>query len=91
MLDPQNHDVADVVSNAVQDAVGPTTRRPAMRCTARVGGRKTYLFAFIEEHSRALVGYRWGHSEDTVRLEAALPAGLAARGVPLRAGRSNGC
>lgn len=47
-----------------------------------LAGRKTYLFAFIDDHSRALVGYRWGHSEDTVRLEAALRAGLAARGVP---------
>lgn len=47
-----------------------------------IGGRKTYLFAFIDDHSRALVGYRWGHSEDTVRLEAALRGGLAARGVP---------
>ena len=49
-----------------------------------VAGRKTYLFAFIDDHSRALVGYRWGHSEDTVRLEAALRAGLASRGVPQR-------
>jgi putative transposase len=47
-----------------------------------VAGRKTYLFAFIDDHSRALVGYRWGLSEDTVRLEAALRAALAARGVP---------
>jgi putative transposase len=47
-----------------------------------VAGRKTYLFAFIDDHSRALVGYRWGLSEDTVRMEAALRAGLAARGVP---------
>jgi len=47
-----------------------------------VGGRKTYLFAFIDDHSRAIVGYRWGYSEDTVRLEAALRAGLAARGIP---------
>lgn len=47
-----------------------------------IAGRKTYLFAFVDDHSRALVGYRWGHSEDTVRLEAALRAGLAARGVP---------
>ena len=47
-----------------------------------VAGRKTYLFAFIDDHSRALVGYRWGHSEDTVRLEAALRAGLASRGIP---------
>lgn len=47
-----------------------------------VAGRKTYLFAFIDDHSRTLTGYRWGHSEDTVRLEAALRAGLAARGIP---------
>jgi len=47
-----------------------------------VAGRKTYLFAFIDDHSRALSGYRWGHSEDTIRLEAALRAGLACRGVP---------
>ena len=47
-----------------------------------VGGRKTYLFAFIDDHSRALVGYRWGLSEDTVRLEAALRAALASRGLP---------
>ena len=46
------------------------------------GGAKTYLLAFIDDHSRLLVGYRWCHSEDTVRLEAALRAGLAARGVP---------
>ena len=45
-------------------------------------GRKTFLFTFVDDHSRALVGYRWGHSEDTVRLEAALRAGLASRGVP---------
>jgi putative transposase len=47
-----------------------------------IAGRKTYLFAFIDDHSRALVGYRWGHSEDTVRLEAAFRTALAARGVP---------
>jgi len=47
-----------------------------------VGGRKAYLFAFIDDHSRAITGYRWGHSEDTVRLEAALRHGLGSRGVP---------
>lgn len=47
-----------------------------------VGGHKAYLFAFIDDHSRALTGYRWGHSEDTVRMEAALRHGLGARGVP---------
>lgn len=47
-----------------------------------VDGHKAYLFAFIDDHSRAITGYRWGHSEDTVRLEAALRHGLGSRGVP---------
>lgn len=48
----------------------------------RLGGRKTYLFAFLDDHSRAIVGHRWGFAEDTVRLAAALRPALAARGVP---------
>lgn len=56
----------------------------------RIAGHKTYLFAFLDDHSRAVVGYRWGISEDTVRLEAALRAGLAARGIPHRAYVDNG-
>jgi len=47
----------------------------------RVGGRKTYLFAFIDDH-RAVMGHRFGLAEDTVRLAAALRPALAARGVP---------
>lgn len=47
-----------------------------------IGGHKAYLLAFIDDHSRLLVGYRWCHSEDTVRLEAALRHGLASRGIP---------
>jgi putative transposase len=47
-----------------------------------VAGRKAYLFAAIDDHSRALVGYRWAHAEDTLRLEAALRQGFAARGLP---------
>ena len=43
---------------------------------------KAILFAFIDDHSRLLPGYRWGLSEDTLRLEAALRAGLSSRGVP---------
>jgi putative transposase len=38
----------------------------------RINARKTYLFAFLDDHSRLLPGYRWGHAEDTVRLAAAL-------------------
>ena len=48
----------------------------------RISGRKTYLFAFVDDHSRAVVGHRWGFAEDTVRLAAALRPALAARGVP---------
>jgi putative transposase len=47
-----------------------------------VAGRKAYLFAAIDDHSRTLVGYRWALAEDTLRLEAALRAGFAARGLP---------
>ncbi|MFE3852111.1 DDE-type integrase/transposase/recombinase [Streptomyces griseorubiginosus] len=47
-----------------------------------VAGRKTYLFAFIDDHSRAVMGHRWGFAEDTVRLAAALRPALAARGLP---------
>ena len=48
----------------------------------RVGDRKTYLFAFLDDHSRLVVGHRFGFAEDTVRLAAALRPALAARGVP---------
>lgn len=48
----------------------------------KINGRKTYLFAFCDDHSRVLVGYRWGYAEDTVRLAAALRPALASRGVP---------
>jgi putative transposase len=48
----------------------------------RVGDRKTYLFAFLDDHSRLATGYRFGYAEDTVRLAAALRPALAARGVP---------
>ena len=48
----------------------------------RIQLRKTYLFAFLDDHSRLLPGYRWGYGEDTVRLAAALRPALASRGVP---------
>jgi putative transposase len=48
----------------------------------RVDGRKTYLFAFIDDHSRAVMAARFGFAEDTIRLAAALRPALAARGVP---------
>lgn len=47
-----------------------------------VAGHKAILFAFIDDWSRAVVGWRWGGAEDTVRLEAALRRGLESAGVP---------
>jgi putative transposase len=47
-----------------------------------IGGRKTYLFAFIDDHTRLITGHRFGHAEDTVRLAAALRPALASHGVP---------
>ncbi len=46
------------------------------------GARRAVLLAFIDDHSRMLVGWRWGTGEDVFRLEAALRAGLMTRGVP---------
>ena len=48
----------------------------------RIAGRKAYLFAFLDDHSRAVMAARWGYFEDSVRLAAALRPALAARGVP---------
>jgi putative transposase len=56
----------------------------------RTGGRKTCLFAFIDDHSRAVTGHRWGFAEDSVRLAAALRPALAARGVPSHVYVDNG-
>jgi putative transposase len=47
-----------------------------------VAGRKTYLFAFLDDRSRAVMAARFGYHEDTVRLAAALRPALASRGVP---------
>ena len=44
--------------------------------------RRAVLLAFIDDHSRLLVGWRWGAGEDVFRLEAALRSGLMSRGVP---------
>ena len=56
----------------------------------KIAGRKTYLFAFLDDHSRLAVGYRFGFAEDTVRLAAALQPALASRGVPGQAYVDNG-
>jgi putative transposase len=45
-------------------------------------GRRAVLLAFIDDHSRLVVGWRWVSGEDVFGLEAALRAALMARGVP---------
>lgn len=55
-----------------------------------VAGRKTVLCAFIDDWSRVVPGWRWGHGEDTVRLEAALRRGLESRGIPRKCFVDNG-
>ena len=47
-----------------------------------VGRHKAILFAFLDDHSRLIPGWRWGTAEDTLRAEAALRRGLVSRGVP---------
>jgi putative transposase len=56
----------------------------------KIAGRKTYLFAFLDDHSRLAVGYRFGFAEDTVRLGVALERALASRGVPATVYVDNG-
>ena len=71
-------------------SAGSRRRRPNELWTGdalhgpQIAGRKTYLFAFLDDHSRAVMAARWGYFEDTVRLAAALRPALAARGVPER-------
>ena len=48
----------------------------------RIGGRKTYLFAFPGDHARLVTAGRWAFAEDTVRLSAALRPALQAHGIP---------
>jgi putative transposase len=55
-----------------------------------IGGAKAYLFAFIDDHSRAVMGARWSHHDDVVRMAAAFRPALQARGVPKSAYLDNG-
>jgi len=47
-----------------------------------IGGKKTYLVAFLDDHSRFITGHRWGWSEDSLHLAAAFKRAVAARGLP---------
>jgi putative transposase len=47
-----------------------------------IDGRRVFLFCFLDDHSRLLVGYRWAAREDVLNASGALRAAIAARGVP---------
>ena len=47
-----------------------------------IGGKKTYLFAFLDDHSRFITGHRWGWQQDSLHLAAAFKRAVAARGLP---------
>jgi putative transposase len=47
-----------------------------------IDGRRVFLFCFLDDHSRLLVGYRWAAREDVLNASRALRAGIGARGVP---------
>ncbi|MGH3282371.1 MAG: helix-turn-helix domain-containing protein [Trebonia sp.] len=70
--------------------VGDTLHGPV------IGGSKSYLFAFLDDHSRAVMGARWAYHDDVVRMAAAVrrqhllvPArrGLRGRQRPAMRGR----
>jgi putative transposase len=47
-----------------------------------IAGSKCYLFAFLDDHSRAVMGARWAYHDDVVRMAAAFRPALQRRGVP---------
>jgi putative transposase len=47
-----------------------------------IAGSKCYLFAFIDDHSRAVMGARWAYHDDVVRMAAAFRPALQRRVVP---------
>ena len=85
---------ARVGAGGVRPVRGRAPERPVdWRCVTRLTNwrpARPTLFAFLDDHSRLLPGYRWGYAEDTVRLAAALRPALASRGVPKAAYVDNG-
>jgi putative transposase len=55
---------------------GDTLHGPA------IGGSKSYLFAFLDDHSRAVMGARWAYHDDVVRMAAAFRPALQRRRCP---------
>lgn len=52
----------------------------SIRCGKRL--RRVYLCAIIDDASRLLVGYEWGHNEDTALFARAFKKAIAIYGIP---------
>jgi putative transposase len=55
-----------------------------------VEGRRAVLFALLYDHSRYVVGHRWGDGEDTLGMQAALHDAVKTHGCPQRLYADNG-
>src|SRR5271166_918223 len=55
-----------------------------------VEGKRAVLFALLDDHSRYVVGHRWGHGEDTLGMQAALHDAVKTHGCPQRLYVDNG-
>src|SRR6266487_2257182 len=47
-----------------------------------IDGRRAVLFALLDDHSRFVVGHRWGFGEDTLGMQAALHDAVKTNGCP---------
>ncbi len=47
-----------------------------------IDGRRAVLFALLDDHSRFVVGHRWGLGEDTLGMQAALHDAVKTHGCP---------
>ena len=54
-----------------------------------IDGRRAVLFALLDDHSRYVVGHRWGHGEDTLGMHA-LHDAVKTHGCPQRLYCDNG-
>ncbi|WP_344033592.1 DDE-type integrase/transposase/recombinase [Paeniglutamicibacter psychrophenolicus] len=48
----------------------------------KINGRKTYLFAFLDDHSSMVTAARWAWAEDAIRLGAVLRPAFETYGIP---------
>ena len=55
-----------------------------------IEGKRAVLFALLDDHSRYVVGHRWGHGEDTLGMQAALHDAVKTHGCPQRLYADNG-